>query len=48
MSTSLTFTISGPESAQLKERIRQEATEKGVSISEWITEAIVEYLRKKS
>jgi 6,7-dimethyl-8-ribityllumazine synthase len=49
MSVSITFTVAGgKEAAQLKERIRQEATDKGQSMSEWIVDAIAEHLRRQS
>ena len=45
MSVTITFTVAGFEAPKLKERIREEAIARGVSVSEWITDAIVEYLR---
>lgn len=47
MSVSLSFTISGPEAAKLRERIREEALGRGMSISEFIVMAIAEFLRKE-
>ena len=47
MSTSITFTVAGPEAEKLKERIRAEAFQRGLSMSEWIVEAIADYLRKE-
>jgi len=44
MSASLSFTISGPQAEELKERIRSEALRRGQSMSELITEAVSEYL----
>lgn len=45
MSVSVTFTVAGAQASALKERIKKEATERGISVSEWITEACAEYLR---
>jgi hypothetical protein len=45
MSVNVNFTIAGPEANKLRDRIREEAKSKGVSLSEFITEAVVYYLR---
>ena len=46
MSASITFTIPGAEEARkFKERIRKEAMDRGISISEYVVEAIAEYMR---
>ena len=47
MSVSLTLSIAGPDAAKLKQRIAKEATDQGLSISEWVVQAIAEYLRKE-
>ncbi len=48
MSASVTFTIAGGDEAEaFKRKIREEALKKGVSVSEYITEAIAEYLRSQ-
>ena len=47
MSVSLTLSIAGPEAAKLKNRIYEEATQEGLSISEWMIRAAAEYLRKE-
>lgn len=48
MSTSITFTIRGQQEAEaFKQRIRDEATKRGLSISEFVVEAIAEYLRNE-
>jgi len=47
MSTSVTFTIAGPDAAKLKQRIQDEALIQGLSMSEWITNAVAEYLRNQ-
>lgn len=48
MSVSVTFTVAGQQAAELKERIRKEATAQGISVSEWITNACAEQLRKQN
>jgi len=49
MSTSLTFTIAGGEEAEaFKEKIRAEATAKGLSMSELIVDALADYFRKQN
>lgn len=48
MSVSVTFTVAGAQAAALKERIKKEATDRGISVSEWITEACAEYLRSQN
>lgn len=48
MSSTVTFSIPGAESEKLKERIRREAIEQGLSMSEWIVNACAEALRKKN
>ena len=47
MSVSLTFTIGGSQAEALKEKIRAEAMSRGMSMSEFITEAVAEALRKE-
>lgn len=47
MSVSITFTIGGEKATDFKERIREEATKDGLSMSEWITEACADKLRGK-
>ena len=47
MSVSITLTVAGEAAPQLKERIRQEAMGRGMSISEFIVMAIAEFLRKE-
>ena len=46
MSVPLSITIPGPDAAKLKERIQKEAQGQGLSISEWVVEAIAEKLRR--
>ena len=45
MSTSITFSVAGAQADALKEKVREEATRAGMSMSEWITDAIAEKLR---
>ncbi len=45
MSVNLSFTIPGKEAPEFKKMLRQKATEKGMSMSELIVEAVAEYLR---
>ena len=45
MSTSITFSVAGAQADALKEKVREEATKAGMSMSEWITEAVAEKLR---
>jgi len=45
MSCPLSFTIPGEDALKLKKRIQAEALMRGFSMSEFIVEAIVEYLR---
>ena len=46
MSVSLTLSIAGPDAIKLKNRIFEEATKEGLSISEWVVRACAEFLRK--
>lgn len=48
MSVPISFTIPGPDAAKLKERIREESMRRGISMSEWLVEAIAEYLRSQT
>ncbi len=48
MSAQITFTIAGAGASQLKDRFSEEANKKGTSLSEWITDVLVEYLRKQN
>ena len=45
MSTSITFSVAGAQADALKEKIREEATRAGLSMSEWLVEAVAEKLR---
>ena len=47
MSVSITFTVAGEAAPQLKERIKEEATKKGMSVSEYIVWALAEHLRRQ-
>lgn len=44
LSISCTFTIAGEEAGKFKERIRQEALNQGLSMSEYIVKAVKAYL----
>lgn len=44
MSISITFTVAGSEANQFKEKIRKEATQNGLSMSEYIVKAVKAYL----
>jgi len=49
LSVTVSFTIQGANEAfRFKELIRKTATEKGLSMSELIVEAVAEYLRKQN
>lgn len=48
MSVAVSFTIPGEDALKLKKRIQEEALRRGLSMSEWITEAIAEYLRREN
>ena len=45
MSISVTFSIPGKQAPEFKERIRQEARKRGMTISEFVIEALAEFLR---
>lgn len=47
MSSPLTITIAGPQAAAFKQKIREEATRRGLSISEMVVEAVAEFFRKE-
>jgi hypothetical protein len=42
---SITFSIAGKEGPLLKKRIEEEALKRGLSVSEFVVEAVVDYLR---
>ena len=46
MSVSLTLSIAGPDAAKLKERIVKEALKNGMSVSEFVVNCVVIYLRE--
>jgi hypothetical protein len=46
MSSYLTITIAGKESAKFKKRLEQEARSRGWSLSEMCVEALADYLRQ--
>ncbi len=48
MSTPLTISIPGKLAAEFKQRIKEEATAEGISISEWVVDACAEKLRRKN
>lgn len=45
MSASITFTVGGQDAMKFKEKIRDISTREGMSMSEWIVEAIAEKMR---
>jgi chromosomal replication initiation ATPase DnaA len=47
MSASVTFTIAGKDAEKLKQVIQEKAVQNGLSVSEWITETVVERLRNE-
>ena len=48
MSAQVTFTIAGHDAEKLKDRIQEEANKKGMSVSQWMTDAAVEKLRNQN
>lgn len=48
MSVPLSVTIAGAQAAEFKEKVRQEALNRGMSMSELVVEALADYLRKSS
>jgi len=49
VSRSLTFTIPGDAEAEaFKKKIRDEALARGISMSEYVVEALAAYMRKKN
>lgn len=48
MSATLNVIIAGPDGSKLKDRIREEATRRGQSVSEFCVEAIAEFLRREN
>lgn len=45
MSIPLNITIPGKQAQAFKDRIKEEAVRQGISVSEYVVEAIAEYLR---
>jgi hypothetical protein len=48
MSKNLTISVGGENAEKLIQRIREEAIKKGLSMSEYIVEAIIERLRNEA
>jgi len=45
MSVSITFTIPGPQAPDFKAKIKEASAGQGMSMSEYIVEAVAEYMR---
>ena len=48
MSVSVTFTVAGPDAQKFKDILQSRATADGMSMSEWITQALADYLRRQN
>ena len=48
MSVMMSFTVAGEDAAKLKEKVRELALQEGLSMSEWIVDAIVEKIRNNN